>query len=321
MCMEGHPLVRKQPEGSQPGSHGESSVGAAVADAKVWRDLDQRALDDAYDQAKHAPDQSHALVRHLGANARALARMGPPQRLQYGLGEAEGIDFYKSTVAVASAPVLLYVHGGAWRKYRSADFSSLAEPFVAAGAHVAIIDFVNVDEAGGDLSVMVEQLRAAVAHLYRHAGVLGIDADRMHLGGHSSGAHLASCLLVTDWPARGLPRMLFRGALLSSGMYDLAPVRLSSRSRYVKFTDDMVQRLSAMRHLDLFHTPVIVCWGTEESPEFQRHGRELVMALQEQGKPVTAIEARGYDHFEINRTLGNPYGLLGRLLLEQMELA
>ena len=53
-------------------------------------------------------------------------------------------------------------------------------------------------------------------------------------------------------------------------MYDLKPVRLSARSNYVKFTDEMEQALSAQRHLDQLNAPVIVAYGTLETPEFQR---------------------------------------------------
>ena len=38
------------------------------------------------------------------------------------------------------------------------------------------------------------------------------------------------------------------------------------------------------------------------------------------GKPVELLVAEGYHHLEVAETLANPYGLLGRALLEQMQL-
>ena len=105
-----------------------------------------------------------------------------------------------------------------------------------------------------------------------------------------------------------------------SGMYDLKPVRLSKRSEYVKFTDEMEQALSTQRHLDRLKTPIIVAHGTLESPEFQRQTREFAAAVKAAGKPVQLIVAEGYNHFELPETFGNPYGLLGRAALEQMQL-
>jgi arylformamidase len=61
-------------------------------------------------------------------------------------------------------------------------------------------------------------------------------------------------------------------------MYDLKPVRLSKRSKYVKFTDEMEQALSARRHIDKLHTPL--ARGTYETPEFQRQTREFCAAVK-----------------------------------------
>jgi len=81
------------------------------------------------------------------------------------------------------------------------------------------------------LDQMVDQVRAAVAWLYRHADQIGGDRNRIFVSGHSSGAHLAAAVATTDWKARfGLPQDVVKGALCCSGIYDLEPVRLSARN-------------------------------------------------------------------------------------------
>ncbi len=69
-------------------------------------------------------------------------------------------DIYRTKQA--NAPVNIFIHGGAWRANRAADYAFLAEPFVNAGAHFVVLDFINVDDAGGSLFPMVEQVRRAV---------------------------------------------------------------------------------------------------------------------------------------------------------------
>lgn len=103
-------------------------------------------------------------------------------------------------------------------------------------------------------------------------------------------------------------------------MFDLKPVRLSARSSYVKFTDEMEQALSPQRHLDRLTCPVIVAHGTLETPEFQRQSRDFAAAVRAAGKPAELLIAEGYNHFEIIETLANPHGLLGRAVLQQMQL-
>ncbi len=72
-------------------------------------------------------------------------------------------------------------------------------------------------------------------------------------------------------------------------MYDLAPVRLSKRSEYVKFTDEIESELSAMRHLDKLNTPLVLTYGTYETPEFQRQSREFAAAVKAAGKPLSSF--------------------------------
>lgn len=285
----------------------------------VWRDLDQKELDDAYDQEVYAPNRDLVVARRVAASERARAILGPPQRVAYGGSEYEHLDIFR--VPVANAPINIFVHGGAWRRNKAADYALQAEVFVRAGAHAVIIDFINVDQAGGDLAPMYEQVCRAIAWTWRNAESFGGDRERLYLSAHSSGSHLAGCALTRGWREQGLPQNFCKGALLASGMYELTPVRLSKRSAYVSFTDAMVEKLSSLRHLDGLTTPLIVAHGTRETPEFQRQARDFAAAVTAAGKPVELLIGEAYNHFEMLETLANPYGLLGRAALGQMGLA
>jgi arylformamidase len=285
----------------------------------VWLDMDQRELDDAYDQEVYAPNRDLVVARRLAASERARAILGPPQRVAYGPSAYEQLDIFRS--AAPNAPVNLFVHGGAWRRNKAADYALQAEPLVRAGAHAVFIDFINVDQAGGDLLPMYEQVCRAIAWAWRNADKFGGDPARFYISAHSSGSHLAGCALTVGWREQGLPENFCKGALLASGMYDLAPVRLSKRSAYVKFTDAMVDKLSAIRHLDGLHTPLVLGHGTRETPEFQRQTRDFAAAVKAAGKPAELVVGEAYNHFELCETLANPYGVLGRAMLAQMRLA
>jgi arylformamidase len=106
-----------------------------------------------------------------------------------------------------------------------------------------------------------------------------------------------------------------------SGMFDLEPVRLSARSAYVKFNDEIEHALSPQRHLANVNAPIIIAYGSLETPEFQRQSRDFAAALKAAGKTVDLLVGEAYNHFEILETLANPYGLLGRAVLRQMKLA
>ena len=286
----------------------------------VWMNLDQVELDAAYDQSFYAPLGNQILARLASNSELARRRLGPPQREAYGPTEIEMLDIFRTKRP--NAPIFLFIHGGAWLHGRAKEYAFAAETFVNAGAHYVVPDFISVDTADGDLRVMAEQVRRAIAWTYKNAARFDGDPDRLYIGGHSSGGHLCGVALVTDWQKDfGLPPTIVKGGVCMSGMYDMKAVRLSKRSKYVKFTDEMEESMSSQRHIDRLRAPIIVTYGTNETPEFQRQNRDFAAAVKAAGKPVELIEAANYNHFEMNKSVGNPYGPNGRAALALMKLA
>ena len=286
----------------------------------VWLDMDQQELDDAYNQSVYAPNQELVGKRRRLASEATIRRLGLAQRVAYGPGEIEKLDIYKSSRP--DAPIMIYIHGGAWRNGSAKEFAFPAEMFINAGAHYIVPDFAAVQDAGGNLMVLADQVRRAVAWVFKNAQSFDGNPGRLYISGHSSGAHLTAVMLVTDWHRKeGLPADMIKGGLCISGMYDLKPVRLSARSKYVHFDDVTEEELSSQRHIQHLNCPVTVAYGTQETPEFQRQGREFAAALKAAGKPVRLIVGEGFNHFEMQETLGNPYGIAGRAALELMGLS
>jgi arylformamidase len=285
----------------------------------VFLDMDQQELDDNYDQIKYAPNQPQIVARYASASAVTRTRLGEPRRLAYGPTAVEGFDLYAAPQA--NAPVFVFIHGGAWRRGEAREFSFPAEMVLGAGAHFIALDFDNVVTTNGDLVPIANQVRRAVAWIFANASRFGGDPRRLYVCGHSSGGHLAGVVLTTDWVRDlGLPADPVRAGLLCSGMYDLTPVRLSARSSYVHFTDQVVEALSPLRHVDRLTCPVTVTHGSLETPEFQRQARAFVTAAKAAGKPAELLVGAGYNHFEVLETLANPYGFLGHAARAMMEL-
>jgi arylformamidase len=281
-------------------------------------DMDQVELDASYDQAFYAPLRLEIIKRYASASEAVRGRIGQPTRESYGPTEVEKLDIYHAKRA--NAPIFVFIHGGAWLGGDAKNYAFPAELFANAGAHYVALDFIAIKEAGGDLRVMAQQVRRGIAWVYKNAGKFNGDRDRLYIGGHSSGGHLCGVALVTDWQQDfGLPANVVKGGLCMSGMYDMKPVRLSKRSSYVKFTDETEQAMSSQRHLDLLRAPIIVTYGTNETPEFQRQNRDFAAAVKAAGKAVDLVEAPDFNHFEMAESLGNPYGPNGRAALALMK--
>jgi len=277
---------------------------------KVFLDYDQDGLDRAYDQAAYAPNRDQVLARMAANSELTRRRIGAPERFAYGSRPIEGMDVYRT--AKADAPINVFVHGGAWRAGLARNYAFPAEVFVNAGAHFVVLDFENVIETEGDLMPMADQVKNGISFVHENCHLFGGDPDRLYVSASSSGAHLAGVAATAGLPVKGWA--------LCSGMYDLRGPRLSKRSSYVKFTDAAEEALSPQRHIARISAPVVLLYGSLETPEFQRQSRDFADALTRAGKSAEIIRAEGYNHFELMETLGNPYGPMGRAVLAQMRL-
>lgn len=281
--------------------------------AKIFLDYDQAALDRQYQPRLWAANAAEVIDRYGSESEAVRACLGSPLSFSYGPSAAETLDVYRTEKP--RAPVHAFVHGGAWRLLSKRESAFAAACFVAAGAHFVALDFALLPAVG--LPEMVRQVRSALAWLHRNAERFGGDGERLHLSGHSSGGHLAACALVTDWRREfDLPTTTIKSGLCVSGIYDLRPVRLSSRQDYVKLDDAMEDALSPIRHLDRVACPTAVVYGGDENDEFKRQSRALAARLG-----VAPVEGAGLNHFEILETMAQRDGLLGRIALAQMGLA
>ena len=92
----------------------------------------------------------------------------------------------------APAPLVIYVHGGAWN---AGDKTAYPAFLVASGFAVASVDFRSTDEA--PFPANVHDIKAAIRFLRAHAANYGYDGQHIGLSGASSGGHLAALVGVT----------------------------------------------------------------------------------------------------------------------------
>ena len=297
----------------------------------VWGGYTQNQLDATYDQDfwDNDPPTTGPRSTMYGNDFRARYG-GEPERFAYGPSQYERLDLFRTNEANYPAPIMVFVHGGAWRGGSARGSHYYGEMFNDAGAHYISLDFVNALQNNGNLMEMGEQVRRALVWVYSNAASFGGDRDRIYISGHSSGGHLCGVLLTTDWAtynwnnhlgAASVPYNMIKGGLCFSGMYELFPVSLSARRLYVNFTPETIEELSAQRRMGFLTADVVLAYASKDSPEFIRQSKDFAAALAAQGRNVKLLVGEGYNHFEMPETLGNPYGLLGRAALELMGLS
>ncbi len=279
---------------------------------KVYRDYDQAELDRQYNQATLIPDGSPNRDFKTAKSKRVRGLLECRLDVPYGPGADEMLDIFpvpKAATNGNATPVIVYIHGGAWKSGNKRDVSYPAEAFVARGVAYIAINFSLVPEVS--LGEQVRQCRAAVAWAFTNAESFGADPERLYVAGHSSGGHVAGMMAVTDWQAEaGLPGNTLKGVVAASGMFDLEPVQLSWRNSYLNIDKTEALRLSSIRHIPSAGkgVPLILAHGGQELDEFQRQSRDMAAAWAAAGHAGELIVLPGHNHFALNAAFNEPEG-------------
>lgn len=107
-------------------------------------------------------------------------------------------------------PAVVFFHGGGWRQGRPQQFQPQARALARQGTAGLLASYRMIrkmkdpatHEAAENIGDCVSDAATAYAWARSHAKELGIDPDRISLGGGSAGGHLAAAVaLCTDSPA------------------------------------------------------------------------------------------------------------------------
>jgi acetyl esterase/lipase len=242
------------------------------------------------------------LVLLLAAPARAAT-----VELAYGPDPRQRLDW--SPVEGRRAPLVLFIHGGAWSFGDKRIAAHMATHFNGLGYAFASVNYRLVPDA--TVAQQADDVAAALAilrPLYRN-----VDPDRIMLIGHSAGAHLAA-LVGTDpryLAAHRLPIGAIRGIVLLDGAgYDV-PRQMAAagpllRRMYVRAfgTDEAAQRrVSPIAHAAAPNAGAFLILHVAGRPDSRAQSEALAAALNRERTPASVAAVEG-THAQIFRAFG-----------------
>ncbi len=285
-------------------------------DELVFLHYTQAELDRNFDQRGWVDNAEEVIARYAARSRATRATLKHKADISYGPSADERLDWFSADAE--SAPVHIFIHGGAWRNFTKDDFSFPAETFVRAGFHTVVLNFAKLPAAS--LPEMIAQVRRGIAWVYGNAATFGGDKARLSMSAYSSGVHLATMALASNWSSYDLPDDIVNGVVCISGVYDLVPVMLSARASYVKVTKEEEISLSPVCNADRLSCPLLVAYAERDTDEFQRQSRAFATALAARNRLAELKRFAGVNHFELIETLSDPGSLLSQAALEYLSI-
>lgn len=119
-------------------------------------------------------------------------------------------------------PVFVFIHGGSWASGDKGLYGPLGVMFAKRGIGVAIPSYRLMPK--NPHPAQVEDAAAAFAWVVKNVKQYGADENRIFIGGHSAGGHLAALIALNRelLAKHGVDAGVIKGAAVLSGVYDLS---------------------------------------------------------------------------------------------------
>jgi len=225
------------------------------------------------------------------------------------------LDFYPPKEVDGRAPVVVWVHGGAWRSGSKNDVN--VKRWTEQGFAIASVDYRLSPEA--QFPAQIHDIKAAIRFLQVNADKYGIDANKIIVAGSSAGGHLAALVGVSNGvkqlegevgissakPARVSATVSFFGASnLESILGQSTEHGLSVRVPALKLLlgdtpdkkPDLARLASPVAHVDATDPPLWLIHGDADPQMPIEQSKELVAKYEQLKLPVKFETIAGGKH-------------------------
>lgn len=261
----------------------------------------------------YLPGAQEYAKRVLSASKRVAAHYRTVMDVPYGNDYWQKVDFYlPDDDQTHDLPVFCMIHGGAFRNGFKEWMGFMAPPLLDLPAvyvsfNYRLVPQVKVGDIIGDC---FDALNLVYARVEEYGG----SPNRIFVGGHSAGGHLAAQLaLRPDLSVkRGMPSDVVKGACPVSGIYDLRREQAKPGSVLERTYEGMFDSpeeaadCSPIVHVSGNTTPFFVAWGTCDSSEIIDSSKALVAGLKNEPCVAEQHVWEGLGHFEANEIQADP---------------
>lgn len=271
-----------------------------MIDAELW---------DQYDVETHSPRMDEWRHEYQRRSQSVYREFRCQRDIPYGTHPRQTLDFFPS--AQAGNRVLVYFHGGFWRRGVKDDSAHLAAAFVPAGWNFITVEYPLVTDV--PFAEIVRSAYELAEALPSIAAAQAIAEPRFVLGGHSAGAHFAANAAAHLGGA-------IAGLILLGGVYDLEPFLRTPAQAWLQLTATEADQYSPAKFpLWPPRHPALIAVGSDDRPGLCRQGLAAHQRLQQAGHDSKFMVTRNDCHFSIIGRLADPSHALGHAALNLLD--
>ena len=235
--------------------------------------------------------------------------------IAYGDDAREKLDVYvpvadsktatTNTVA-AKRPLIVFFYGGNWQSGDRGGYKFVAEALTAQGFVVVIPDYRLYPQVKFP-ELMVDPA-SAVQWAKQHAAEYGADPQRVFVGGHSAGAHLAAMLTLNEeYLAKvGLKPADLSGMFGLAGPYDFLPLT-SDTLKIIFGPEDQRWKSQPINFVTGKNPPMLLLVGLKDNTVWPRNSFHLADKIKAKGGAVQVGEFADYGHIDMVAKLAKPF--------------
>lgn len=248
---------------------------------------------DAYENPAHIPNAEKIRTSWPKQASRFRKKLVKQSRAQldirYGKKPRNLLDIFLPEEKPKG--LVVFIHGGYWRRFSKDIFSHLAKGPLDKGYAVAMPSYTLCPDI--KVSGITKEVGAAITHAAK------LFKGDIYIVGHSAGGHLASRMICKNTPLNTGVQKRIKNTMSISGASDLRPLLGVNVNDDIRLTVKEANAESPALLLPMKNAN-LTCWvGMNERSEFIRQNALLANIWHGVGADITLVEEQNTNHFTV----------------------